>query len=409
MSNDADMQLAETITVGGLTLRVDAPPEGLALRASLGLLTHESITGQVVHRTPKPEVCLFEVRATITPGGHFLAMFPEGDHYGGHRAKVNRMLACRSADRGKTWSDAAVAFDIPYSQHGFIPLIPRGSTRIYAFGTQPILEPGHFDGRENASIGFRSSDDDGHTWSDVTLIRPTNDPGFLGMSVMRMCETEDGTWLLGSHEGDWTRTPVKTRQYILRSTDQGRTWNVLPHPRPDGWFVHRFNRMDELRPIALGGGNVLAIARTPEGHLWSLRSRDHGKGWTDPKPTALVHPDAPPMVFPLADGSTLAAFHHNRHTGGHFAHVDRSEVWVALSTDQGHKWSEPRFVFANALAPTLGSDFRNHQCSYIDAIADGGQVHLFVPHRWRQVLHLQFPESALQQMPTRGQLAAALQ
>jgi len=31
------------------------------------------------------------------------------------------------------------------------------------------------------------------------------------------------------------------------------------------------------------------------------------------RPTPLVHPDAPPMLFHLADGKTLAAFHRNRH------------------------------------------------------------------------------------------------
>mgnify|MGYP000349680563 CR=1 FL=1 len=44
----------------------------------------------------------------------------------------------KSIDGGKTWTGPKVAFDIDDSQHGFIPLIPRGTKRIYAFGTQPI-------------------------------------------------------------------------------------------------------------------------------------------------------------------------------------------------------------------------------------------------------------------------------
>jgi len=55
-----------------------------------------------------------------------------------------------------------------------------------------------------------------------------NDPDFRAMSVMLMCETDDGTWLLGSHEGDWSYRPLMTRQYVLRSEDQGKTWTVLP-------------------------------------------------------------------------------------------------------------------------------------------------------------------------------------
>ena len=82
---------------------------------------------------------------------------------------------------------------------------------------------------------------------------------------MRMCETEAGTWLLGSHEGDWSYRPLMTRQYILRSEDQGQSWELLPDGRHGGWHAGGFNRMDELRPIDLGAGEVYAMARTPEG------------------------------------------------------------------------------------------------------------------------------------------------
>ena len=59
-----------------------------------------------------------------------------------------------------------------------------------------------------------------------------------------------------------------------------------------------------------------------------------------------------------------------------------------------------------ALAETLGSPFRNYQCSYIDVFADGDELHLFVPHRWRQVLHLQFNERALDAFPTQADLCS---
>lgn len=409
MTDNSDMKLAKTIRVAGIEIRTASPPKGLVVREHLGILTNESMDGQVVHRTRAPSVPLFETRATITPGGDYLLMFPEGGHYGGSGEKVNDMLAYRSSDKGKTWNGPKLAFDIDYNQHGFVPLIPRGSKRIYAFGTQLIwgkFNPNREKGlQENAPIGFRYSDDDGHTWSDVTLIEPVNDPGFLGMSVMRMCETNAGTWLIGSHESDFSYKPLMTRQYILRSEDQGKTWTVLPHKRRGGWYVRGFNRMDEGRPINLGDGKVLLMTRTCEGHLWELRSEDDGKTWTDPKPTILVHPDAPPMLFHLADERTLVAFHHNVHTGHHFAMKDRSQIWVSISTDEGHTWSEPRFVVANALDETLENAFRNHQCSYIDMFADGDEVHLFVPHRWRQVLHLHFKESDLGKLPTEGELA----
>ena len=399
--------LAHEITVGGTRFDPASPPRGLELRRQLGLVTATLVNGQLVHESPTH---LFENKVTITPGGDYLLMFPEGDHYAGKTKKVNDLMAMRSSDHGKTWTAPKPAFHIDYNQHGFVPLIPHGSKRIYAFGTQPVwsefsVKNGQ---QENAPIGFRWFDDDGHTWSDVQLIRPTNDPGFRGMSVMRMCETDRGTWLIGSHVADWSMKPLHTWQYVLRSEDQGKTWTLLPGKRPNGWFAPGFDRMDEGRPLSLGGDKVLMMFRTPEGHLWSARSSDDGKTWTSPKPTPLVHPDAPPMLFHLSDGKTLAAFHHNRHTGGNFNHKDRSELWVSLSRDDGVTWTEPRFVLANATADTGPNSWYNDQCSYVDAIADHGVMHIFVPHQWKRVLELTVKESDLEKLPTRAELVSAV-
>lgn len=407
--------LAARVTVNGLPIDLTAPPAGLAVRKHLTLLTAAAVDGQVVHRARRGR--LFETRATVTPDGDFLLMFPEGEHYGGSAGrKCNDLLAVRSTDGGKTWGKPTVAFDIPYNQHGFIPLIPRGSKRLYAFGTQPIPEKmSRASGQqENAPIGYRHSDDDGKTWSEVTLIEPVNDPGFRGMAVMRMTETDRGTWILGAHAADWSVKPLTTRQYLLRSEDQGKTWTVLPDRRPNGWFAEGFGRMDEGRPLALGGDRVLALFRTPTGRLWSARSDDDGRTWTKPAATPLVHPDAPPMLFLLSDGKTLAAFHHNRHarvryeglSGNIEGMKDRGELWLSLSRDQGRTWSEPRFVLANAAEPTLSQGWYNFQCSYLDAFSHGGVLHLFVPHRWQQALHLRLAEADLPRLPTRADLAA---
>jgi acetyl esterase len=407
------LPLMETVTVNGIDLNAKSPPKGFALDQDTGLLMTTAMKGQVVHRT---QTRILETRATITPKGDFLLMFPEGDHYAKSKGeKINSMMVCRSTDHGKTWSKPAVAYDILYGQHGFIPLIPRGTQRIYAFGTQPI--PGKWTWengqRENAPIGWRTSDDDGHTWSEVNLIAPVNDPEFKGMSVMRMTETDAGTWLLGSHLADWSVKPFTTQQYLLRSEDQGKTWTVLPGARPKGWIAEGFNRMDEGRPLNLGGGRVLFMSRTPQGPLFTAWSKDDGKTWTQPAPSTLVHPDAPPMLFPLSDGKTLVAFHHNKvPTTGNGELSDkaelmkmRSEVWASLSTDEGHTWSEPLFVLANAVAPVHAVSGFNSQCSYLDAFTENGVMHIFMPHRWQQVLHLTLAESAFSKLPTKAQLA----
>ena len=414
------LPLARTTQIHGRDYDLDRLPEGYEPKAVLGVVAPTTLSGQVVYRATDN---LFETRATITPAGDYLLMFPSntidrptgGSHYGRAEEKVNDLVAMRSSDKGRTWTGPSRPIDIDYNLHGFIPFIPSGSGRMYNFGTQPIweLRSRRRGEHENAPIGYRFSDDDGHHWSEAHIIHPENDPGYLGMSVMRMTETAKGTWLLGSHEANWSYQPLQTRQYILRSEDRGETWHLAPGESHGGWYVREYGRMDEGRPIGLSDGRVLLMLRTPEGHLWQSWSEDDGLTWTDPAPSPLIHPDAPPMLFLLSDGTTLAAFHHNRFHdrtyGGLEAKpeimMDRSEIWVALSQDGGVSWSDPMFVFSNAAAPDLANAFFNYQCSYMDCFMDGSTLNLFLPHRWQQALHLQIDESDLRSLATAEEIS----
>jgi hypothetical protein len=106
---------------------------------------------------------------------------------------------------------------------------------------------------------------------------------------------------------------------------------------------------------------------------------------------------------------TLAAFHHNRHTGTHFHALDRSELWVSTSTDDGRTWSEPRFVLANAAqkAPNRPDNALGYSVSYVDALQDGSDLHVFISHQFRQLLHVRFAADLLSRLPTRGELHRA--
>ena len=96
------LPLMDTVTVGSTELKTKALPKGFALREDIGLITASAVKGQVVHRT---QTRVLETRATITPKGDYLLMFPEGDHYAKSKGeKINSMMACRSSDHGKTWS-----------------------------------------------------------------------------------------------------------------------------------------------------------------------------------------------------------------------------------------------------------------------------------------------------------------
>ncbi|HEY5792899.1 MAG TPA: sialidase family protein [Chthoniobacterales bacterium] len=352
-------------------------------------------------------------RAIRLPDGEFLLFVTAGPrHYGWAKKEMkgNEVFLYRSQD-GWNWSAPEQPWSVPYSQHAPVPFRPSDSDELLAFGTEP--EPNHYDGEENAAIGFRRSQDGGRSWSEVRLIAPRNAVDFLGMAAMRLCETADGSWLLGSHVGRWSGIEgvdrkVVTRQFLLRSEDRGASWDLLPGPWPQGWQTPGTERMDEGRPIHLGENRVLFLLRTPTGFLWEMRSADAGRTWTDPQPTTLRHPDAPPMIFHL-DEKTLAVFHHNRAVSGAFAHESRTELWLSISQDEGRTWSEPRFLMANACQPAIfdGWGGFTSMISYVDLLVEGDWLHLFVDHQMRQVVQASFHRGAIGFLPDRNQLMGA--
>lgn len=416
--------LADSVCVGGnIVFAASMPPAGYKVDADVGLLMHERMMGQVVHRAQSQAGTLYETRAVVTPKGDYLVMIPDGQHASAPRDNANRMVGYRSSDQGKHWEGPFSVFGDESKHHAALTLVPRGGERIYVFETQ--RGPAAQAVKRDRAFGFRASDDDGRTWSPVETVQLDTGRPFGGTGVIQMTESAAGTWMAGFHHSRMIRGAM---------ADGKRIWSEVQPAKPmrppaSVYFL------DELRVFALDDANILAQARTCEGHVWEMRSRDDGRTWSEGRPTSLVHPDAPPMLFHLSDRRTLISLHHNRavlrsvhepiHSewltmptptaeqirhGNEFRHslqdwVSRAEVWFSLSHDNGATWDDPRLLFANALAETLSDANSNYQCSYVDMFTDKGRVHFIVPHRWRRVLHLTISESALAKLPTKSQLA----
>ncbi len=402
-NQELGVALADHVVLSGKRIPADALPSGLTIHET-GIVSAPDLVSRRLHGWPKPYDFSEAPRACFTPSGELLMMCVTGiGHQWGHIDKRNEIVAYRSSDNGMTWTGPVNPWLTTYNEHAFNPLLPGNGRRIVAFGTD--FHPDHILLPHTAVLGIRSSDDDGHSWSAVRRVVPANDPGMRGVFHMQGCETDRGTWLLGTYTiatgGPEGRID---NQYVMRSTDQGQSWELVPGPRPAGWQLQPYQRLLEGRIINVGGGECLMLTRTLEGHLFEQRSTDDGCTWSEPAPTPLVHPDSPPMVWHLCDGKTLLTLIHNKPGGNCQA---RDELWCSLSMDRGRTWSEPRFLLGNAAAVCapdgLGwmiGDNANMEVCYADLVARDGILHLFYNHAKRHVHYLQIPESRLYSLPT---------
>lgn len=398
----------DEMIIGGERRSTANPPVGFSVRTDLGIVAPEGVDLRCIHAWPKPYDFAEAPRACFTPDGDLLMMCVTGrGHQWGKEEKNNEIVAYRSSDEGLSWTGPTWPWRVSTNEHAFNPLIPRGGQRIVAFGTdydpEFILLP------HSGVLGIRHSDDGGRTWSELRRVTPVNDPGMRGVFHMQGCETDSGAWLLGTYTIEKGGPDGRIdHQYVLRSEDQGESWELLPGTRPTGWMVDQYQRMLEGRIINVGGGEYLMLTRTLEGHVWQLRSNDDGRTWSKPEPTALAHPDAPPMVAHLSDGETLLTLIHNKPGGNARC---RDELWCSLSNDRGLSWSEPRFLLANAAAPCNSDGFPgwtgeklNMEVCYADILSADGIAHIFYNHVKRNVHYLRIEEGRLHELPTREEL-----
>ncbi len=366
----------------------------------------------LLHQASPERPRTYHARAVKAANGDYLVFMASGDAHYAHRSQNHAIprpnthsILYRSTDQGRTWRGPTVIAQAPWGTHAAVPFRPAGGQRIYLMATEPTLDPAELDSEVN-TLGVRYSDDHGHTWSEVSLVQPTNDPQFLGISAMKPVETPTGAWVWGSHTEPFHHRAagglgeLVTEQYVLRSGDQGQTWQVYPCPSPHGGLPGRVGmahpRCEEANFAVLSDGRILASLRTIEGHVWTTVSQDDGVTWSPARSTGLAHPSAPAPVFRLQDGRLLILFHNNSRESRTMWIQSREKLWLALSEDEGETWGRPRFLIATPTPDQLSG-----MC-YPDLLQDGDELHFLVDHHFRDTVYIRMTVDELESLPLTG-------
>jgi len=182
------------------------------------------------------------------------------------------------------------------------------------------------------------SEDEGHTWSEPILLYN----GWCG-AIRDIIQTHTGTLVVPGQELLMKEGRHCTRPYT--SKDLGKTWSYCDILDIGGQGDHAGAIEPNL--IQLRDRQIRMLIRSYHGHFFESWSRDDGGTWTKPEPSSIKASGAPGILERLGDGRLVLVW-NRPFLDGTKTKQHRTELSIAVSSDDGETWSKPAVLATNA-------------------------------------------------------------
>ncbi len=236
-----------------------------------------------------------------------------------------RSMFCRSLDAGKTWSAPQTLHDHRLDDGPHAIFTCRDGTVLcflgvqaswYGYPTAPAAFRNDIDGLNTKQFVMRSTDG-GKTWSEPMGLASPGD-FYERAHGGRPVQLADGGILWATYYQVAGESHL--RGAIRRSDDSGKTWRVISR-------ISREGNIDEPALVQLADGRLMLVTR-PDGAVYY--SSDEGVTW-DASPARVVPAGSAkfkaPQLVVLGDGTVVA-----------IATCSNLRVWI--SKDAGAHWSK---------------------------------------------------------------------
>ena len=280
-----------------------------------------------------------EVTTVNTPKGEYWMLFGE----------KNRLVRKVSRDGGRSWSDPVVQTtsagdDIPLARDtAHLSLLTLKSGQLAIVYGGPVTRTGR-----DGTVLFRTSDNDGKTWSKSTAIDP----------IFAVCRTQAARvlssgrmlvpvmqWISPFAGGDSeSEDKYLTFSWIYYSDDDGKTWQrslselfVALDEGRCGVTHFEETVLEELPDLKL-----LMFGRTELGQIHKTSSEDQGISWSHPVPTGLASSYAPSTLIRIPKTKHLLLVWNQVSAEEILTGLHRHRLSTAISTDQGETWKHFR-------------------------------------------------------------------
>jgi hypothetical protein len=378
------------------------------------------------HRAAAPEHVLDEKEKVLLPGGPeegFVALAPFQFQMsilerrdGKLECLDNGFNRSVSKDGGRTWERLQV-LDLGQGQktgHVAEGRYANGWIRLPCQIGMGWTERGTLPGRHAwTRLWWRTSEDEGKTWSEDVLINPTGEKGEPYFDAFRV--TRNGRLLLPvrwcfsagmSHyesqtkgAGWWNGKKVDIEghghfpemdiTYVYYSDDEGQTWSrcegeVMGWPYR-GWA--NYVACDEPNLEQMKDGRLIMLLRTTIGRLLKSVSEDGGEHWSIPEPTVLASSYSPCALKRIPQTGDLLCVWNQVSADEIRLGYRRGRLSAAISPD-GENWNHFRTLEAHGLLAEAGKErlrykYSGDQITYEEQAVE--EVHRIFPEEKQQL------------------------
>ena len=257
----------------------------------------------------------------------------------------NTVGLVRTTDGGKSWQHEgfvvppAVEGQPPYCSYAApeLAVMKNGdlsllSVRFWRDGAEDIVYNPKTGGIRKAETTYFISKDKGKTWQGPNVI-PTPE-GFVGYACGTIVETRDNKWMVGFET--WKAfddtAPAKTRNFVLISSDEGKTWDQ------EYVIVEDLEAKKSYWDViysTLNNGTIFGLmwthdpATAKDLPLHRTYSEDCGRTWLKPEPTNLQGQIN--ITVDLGDGRLMIIYNRRN--------CDDAGIYITTSEDMGKTWN----------------------------------------------------------------------
>ena len=287
----------------------------------------------------------------VTRAGTVLAFCEGRRHHGGDHGEI-ALLAKRSEDNGRTWSEQQVVWeDAPNTCGNPCPVQDCSSGVIWMAANWNRLGRSsyeYFEAYDTRYVFVLASQDDGRTWSsprDLTSDVKRPNWGWYATGpctgIQLRHEPHQGRLVIPCNHSEFGQEPTRLYSHVIYSDDGGETWHLGGRTPTDGF--------DECQCAELADGRLMLNMRhgDPAQHCRGVATSDDGGATWSPvryDPT-LIEPTAS-----LGCQGSLFRSHEGELFFSNPADAERVRLTVRMSLDDGTTWPVARQLHAGPSA-----------------------------------------------------------